>query len=168
MLFAAEMTEGMWVGAIAAVGALAGAVSAALTKYMTAASDSEAKRQKVANEQLTAIVERQEGQIARYLRQDEQKQSVITRQQEMYSECREQAVEMYGYSRLLHSIARRQNAVLAEKGLPVEPIPDLPQLRQSHAEEDDYLVRTSAENTQLNRDCASQISSSIPPSGGKS
>lgn len=162
--FADGSAEPWWVAGTAALFSALGAITtiavAQWLKWRQGSGDQQikeddaeearqARRDSATVRGLKLILDRQEAHITRLQRQVEQQQETINRQQAMHGECRERYMELHGFCRLIHSIARRAVNALEAGGQMWDSVPDLPPVQPTHAEEAEFIARQAAEATKM-------------------
>lgn len=134
------------------------AVIGATTAWANAKSDRRLKEQRDAIDYLNAVCNRQEEHIRRQDVTIGQQQIAIHRQHQRDTKCRETVQELYGYLRVFHLQIRMLTEELRGRGATELPtIPDMPTQRELDEHEAEFMVRDTAEASQLNRDLGKRM-----------
>ena len=96
------------------------------------------------------ITRRQQQSLDRLQAQVDELQKAINTMAALHDDCRAENAELYGLLVLQHSTMRRWHELLTERGLAVEPVPDLPPRpgRRPLAEAD-FLRRSTQQASDL-------------------
>ena len=113
------MSENYFVALAGVIGAIGGSVVTGAVTILNTIHKNQRENRAVRFNEQSAIIDRQEKQIARL-------EGQISVLQEEHGRCREDAAELRVCLTLLHDYAKRQYAAMAAAGINSDPPPDLP------------------------------------------